>query len=322
MAQPESPSRLVTKPLSTLNTRSLKIHPTPFKPSNLSIPPSRFSPRVPITPPLAPLNSNSFIFSTSLPTTTSLAPPPPSPLQWLWQCHQCHRKYPLGVTRRCLDDGHFFCAGTTTVKSWRKAKSPRRVKRHRACASEFDYQGWKSRGKWRRNEQDDFAADSSSSDPDNKTAASSASGDEADGKKHDAKDCWHACDYPSECRWRKRFRLQMPSMPDAPLIPLCPLPPPPPATSFEGILQAQEPSEGGAKRGAKSDFWGALLASATSAMGRKNAGAAPSSPLPLDPVQEELEGEEAVVVAPSPAVLPASSALVAVASTATCISIT
>ncbi|OCK91714.1 uncharacterized protein K441DRAFT_483120, partial [Cenococcum geophilum 1.58] len=88
--------------------RSLKVHPAPLKPSNLSIPSSPFSPRVPITPPLAPLNSNSFVFSTSLPTTTPLAPPP-SPLQWLWQCHQCHRKYPLGVTRRCLDDGHFFC---------------------------------------------------------------------------------------------------------------------------------------------------------------------------------------------------------------------
>ena len=42
---------------------------------------------------------------------------------------------------------------------------------------------------------------------------------------------------------------------------------------------------------------------------------APPSPLSLDPAQEELEGEEAVVVAPSPAVLLASSALVAVAST-------
>ena len=232
MAQPGSPSRLVIKPASTLNTRSLKVHPAPLKPSNLSIPSSPFAPQVPITPPLAPLNSTSFIFSTSLPTTTLSAPPPPSPLQWLWQCHQCHRKYPLGVTRRCLDDGHFFCAGATTAKSWRKAKSPRRVKRHRACASEFDYQGWKSWGKWRRNEQYDSAADDSSDDPDNMTAASSASEDGADGKRYGAKDCWHACDYPSECRWAKRFGLQMP------------------ATSFEGILRAQEPSEGGAKRGA------------------------------------------------------------------------
>ena len=43
------------------------------------------------------------------------------------------------------------------------------------------------------------------------TAASSASEDEADGKRHGAKDCWHACDYPSECRWAKRFGLQMPT---------------------------------------------------------------------------------------------------------------
>ena len=42
----------------------------------------------------------------------------------------------------------------------------------------------------------------------------------------------------------------------------------------------------------------------------------PPPPLSLDPVQEESEGEEAVMVAPSPAVLPASSGLVVVASTA------
>ena len=37
-------------------------------------------------------------------------PPPSNPYPWLWKCHLCNSIYRLGVTRRCLEDGHFFCA--------------------------------------------------------------------------------------------------------------------------------------------------------------------------------------------------------------------
>ncbi|ORY16029.1 hypothetical protein BCR34DRAFT_477009, partial [Clohesyomyces aquaticus] len=91
----------------------LSIHTTPFKPSLLAIPPSPFSPRLPLTP--SPKSLSYLTTSKSTSSSTSYPPPEPSnprptfPLQWLWQCHQCCRQYSLGVTRRCLDDGHFFC---------------------------------------------------------------------------------------------------------------------------------------------------------------------------------------------------------------------
>ncbi|KIX94331.1 uncharacterized protein Z520_10041 [Fonsecaea multimorphosa CBS 102226] len=75
-------------------------------------------------------------------------PPPPPPQQqpvpWMWICHLCHSRYPLGVTRRCLVDGHYYCSGQTDRPSLRKKKKPK------ACSSEFDYVAWKSWGAWRR----------------------------------------------------------------------------------------------------------------------------------------------------------------------------
>ena len=95
----------------------------------------------------------------------------------MWQCHQCRQQYPLGATRRCLEDGHMFCAGSSVVRS-RKNRNQKIVKKHRACASEFDYSAWKALGDWRR----------SCMVPPTPSLAH-------------AKDCWRNCDYPSECRW-------------------------------------------------------------------------------------------------------------------------
>ena len=81
-------------------------------------------------------------------TTTILTPPPPTlPPAWLWSCHICHTNYPLGATRRCLIDGHRFCAGTVTTN-----KRTGRSRRSTPCGSVFDYVGWRAYGDWRRTE--------------------------------------------------------------------------------------------------------------------------------------------------------------------------
>ena len=94
-------------------------------------------------------------------------------MPWVWTCHLCRSHYPLGATRRCLEDGHYFCAGTSIDRLTGTTK------KHKACASEFDYTGWKTYGDWRRRcheeENPDFV--------------------------HGSKDCSQHCDHPSECRW-------------------------------------------------------------------------------------------------------------------------
>lgn len=149
---------------------------TPFRPSLLSFSPSPRSlhslspsPRSPspATPPSL-LPTSPATPTTTKPTTT---PPPPPPLPWLWQCHLCHRTYPLAATRRCLDDGHYFCTGARATRTVR-GEPIRRARRAKACPSEFDYHGWKAWGAWRRAER----------------------GEGVGG-------CEGRCDYPSACRW-------------------------------------------------------------------------------------------------------------------------
>ena len=74
---------------------------------------------------------------------TRLIPPPQHPMAWIWVCHLCHSRYALGVTRRCLVDGHYYCSGDSDKPSLRKKK------KHRACSTEFDYAAWKEWGDWR-----------------------------------------------------------------------------------------------------------------------------------------------------------------------------
>lgn len=233
--------------------KSLTLAQAPFKSSLLAIPSSPFSPKLPITPPPHP----------PVPTRPSIAalpethrPAPPSePLHWLWQCHKCSRVYQLGVTRRCLDDGHYFCSGTTTVR--RKKGSGRKVLRHQACASEFDYQGWKAWGAWRRDvaQRVQDAAELEAfmngdedvpmplSLPGRKVSALTTTGLEGKGS-HVHKDCWGNCDYPSECRWGKQYGVETP-VKAAEVKPTIPAPEPPqaeeeentrPKISFDDIL--------------------------------------------------------------------------------------
>ncbi|EUC49835.1 hypothetical protein COCMIDRAFT_83550 [Bipolaris oryzae ATCC 44560] len=180
---------------------SLRISPAPFKSSFLSIPPSPFSPRPPFTPTIPfPQSVQKEGQQSSKTSTKSTADLPPTPLPWTWTCHQCHCSYRLNVTRRCLQDGHYYCSGTTTVKAWRQSTYVRRARKQGACNSEFDYSGWKNWSRWRRD------------GPRNKDAASTASpaGKEDGDVATKEKDCWNTCDYPSECKWGKKFGIHTP----------------------------------------------------------------------------------------------------------------
>jgi hypothetical protein len=120
-----------------------------------------------------------------LPSPETPPPPPANPLKWLWQCHQCSRIYALATTRRCLDDSHYFCAGTVSYKRDKKTAKRKAVK-SRACASEFDYAGWKAWGEWRRNLSEERME-----------VLQAATGCQTD--------CARFCDYPSECRWGQQY---------------------------------------------------------------------------------------------------------------------
>ncbi|KAH8719482.1 hypothetical protein GQ44DRAFT_729788 [Phaeosphaeriaceae sp. PMI808] len=158
-------------------TCNLSISPTPFQPTLLSIPPSPFTPRTPLTP-LLPSKPPTLTYPPSKSSAPSF-----SPLAWRWRCHQCHRQYNLSVTQRCLEDGHTFCSGSTEVKAWRAPVQQRKAKRYKACSSKFDFQSWKTWGRWRRSEHT------------------------IDENK---KNCWMRCDYPSQCRWGRKIGVHTP----------------------------------------------------------------------------------------------------------------
>ena len=170
---------------STMPTPIL-IHAHPFKSSHLAIPPSPISPRSPLFPQARERPTPTPLPS-SLHAASTPPPPPPPPVAWLWQCHLCNRVYRLGTTRRCLDDGHFFCSGPPAINPAlppaRKRRRPR-GSRGGACASEFDYVGYKAWAVWRRHYARPAAAP--------------------------ARDCWRLCDYPSHCRWGSRYGVASP----------------------------------------------------------------------------------------------------------------
>ncbi|EMC95947.1 hypothetical protein BAUCODRAFT_24924 [Baudoinia panamericana UAMH 10762] len=220
---------------------NLTINPAPFKSSNLAIPPSPFSPRLPLSPlHAAPQRRKS---AARVKAILELSPPPAEPLQWLWQCHICNRVYKLGVTRRCLDDGHYVCAGTTTVK--RSKRTNKKVVRHKACASEFDYQGWEAWGAWRRSAMERMDAAKVLYQGDDgyddfglpllvptvpgegqwlsgiwtKKPAWEVVQQKPERVGYWEKDCWKTCDYPSECRWGKQYGVTTPAIAAVPSSP-------------------------------------------------------------------------------------------------------
>jgi hypothetical protein len=212
---------------------TLTITPTPYRSSHLTIPPTPFTPRLPISPSGRPQIKSS---NSTTKIALSVPPPPQEPLKWLWQCHCCSRIYHLGTTRRCLDDGHYFCAGAPVTKRDRKT-GLKVTRKSRACASEFDYQGWKSWGSWRRDVDEQRAVAEALQIEDvhvatqpsdvvprplfapavpqegrwfNGTWTRKPTVAEAAPTPADfwTKDCWNTCDYPSECRWGKQFGQQ------------------------------------------------------------------------------------------------------------------
>ncbi|KAH7064614.1 hypothetical protein B0J12DRAFT_693048 [Macrophomina phaseolina] len=230
--------------------KPLTVTPAPFKPSNLSIPPSPFSPRLPLTPPTSPTRRSSAASNNKRELPSPSTPPPSPALKWVWQCHICHRTYPLGATSRCLDDGHYFCSGATTVKTWRaRANLKKKVKKHRACASEFDYSGWKAFGQWRRSEE----AIRSATFGDATDLSDAAEGQfyhppvslMRTQKATTHRDCWNLCDFPSECRWGSQYGVQASTT--MPLLPLPAEEATPPSYPKEPENQSQEAAAGAPK---------------------------------------------------------------------------
>ena len=141
----------------SLPTVLVKSHFQPTRSSNLSIPTSPTSPRSPLSPQL-PRELGKPV-SSSRRAQSLLFAAPTMPLQWKWHCHLCGNVYKLGVTRRCLIDGHMFC---NRVQSLSKKEvhgehmeigSRKRKRRQREtvfCESEFDYTGWEEYNRWRR----------------------------------------------------------------------------------------------------------------------------------------------------------------------------
>lgn len=318
--------------------KPLTISPAPFKSSHLSTPPSPFSPRLPLTPPASPPNARSSSISSSKRELSSPSTPPPSPaLKWVWQCHICHRTYPLGATRRCLDDGHYFCSGVTTVKTWRASTNPRkRTKKHRACPSEFDYAGWKKFAHWRRSEEAirNVSFDTVS-DSDDTTGGDCSNFPSLTlvrtPQKRTHRDCWNRCDFPSECRWGSQYGMQAcatpllpaaaeehpsysensgpepqsspssaaPKLDTAPATLFCSAYTPP--TTFDGILDRHQEGDLSplSPKELRDKFWDGILDSARQRKKSKGNGA--HSPLALHPVTEEPEPESPGLTSPEPA---------------------
>lgn len=149
---------------------------------------------------------------------TAGGPRPAYPSPTRWRCHICRIKYVIGVTRRCLRDGHFLCfpvavensqlcpkqiqdqpsvgdvkvaaedgrnekaKAVIALRQMMKARSRSLMKANRisrACAVKFDYEGWSAYGAWKRK-----------------------------GKSGIGMPCEKGCDWPGECKERKRITAE------------------------------------------------------------------------------------------------------------------
>jgi hypothetical protein len=112
-------------------------------------------------------------------------PAPKSPVPWSWTCHKCGSTYLLGVTRRCLRDGHYFCPSSDM--------DPKKL--IKVCFSSFDYIGWQKANRWRKRVR-------------RAKLGPIPTSLEVRGKKlymvtepvlH--RNCWEKCDFPNACRF-------------------------------------------------------------------------------------------------------------------------
>lgn len=111
----------------------------------------------------------------------AILPPPKDPLLWIWTCHLCSSRYPLGATRRCLIDGHYYCSGDSGSPSLQR--NVKKKKRGQACSSEFDYVGWQEWGIWKQR-----VTETQHQIP------------------TDKRDC-KTCEYPSQCRYERMNKV-------------------------------------------------------------------------------------------------------------------
>ncbi|KAM3078053.1 hypothetical protein ACMFMG_002646 [Clarireedia jacksonii] len=177
----------------------------PSFPSLLQYSSSHSSPLSPLTPPPR-LHLRTLLPSPPISPFLAKAPPP-VPYPWIWRCHICHSVYQLGVTRRCLEDGHYFCslptppASPTSPSSTPPTppspnthpfpvppKKKRRRKPPRGCRAEFDYSGWEAYNLWRR---ETSLLKGQQRRQQQRTPSTPLK---------TAKDCYRDCDFPSECQ--------------------------------------------------------------------------------------------------------------------------
>ena len=120
-----------------------------------------------------PADETIWVVLNAAPTSQTTTPSPRPPSPWVWICHLCDTSYAVGVTRRCLHDGHKMCYRPKTIVG----KSLDH-KKFRHCESIFDYSGWSGWQDWRRQQ---FLNTTTSE-----------------------RDCWMHCNYPSKCRGEMR----------------------------------------------------------------------------------------------------------------------
>lgn len=152
--------------------------PSPSPPSSSPSPPSS-PPSQPSSPP-QPLATSPSSSYTPTSTEVEYQPPPRSPCAFIWRCHLCGNHYPLGVTRRCLTDGHYYCYGQDTDRNIK------RKRRGKSCFSIFDYHGWEEWNEWRKQTQDfNFHLGKEDYTPTPVVT----------------RNCWENCHFPSACRY-------------------------------------------------------------------------------------------------------------------------
>ncbi|QSZ33679.1 hypothetical protein DSL72_005250 [Monilinia vaccinii-corymbosi] len=184
----------------------------PSCPSLLKHATSHSTPLSPLTPPRR-LHQRSLLPSPPI-SPHLIKPAPPTPYPWIWRCHICHSVYRLGVTRRCLEDGHYFCSLPSPPPTPTPPPNPdpdqkkknKKKKRHRpprGCRAEFDYAGWETHNQWRR----EISALKSQSQSQSQSHTLHNHNHNHNPRAllaplKTGKDCYHDCDYPSECQTR------------------------------------------------------------------------------------------------------------------------
>lgn len=170
-----------------------------------------------------------------------------------------------------------------------RGKGGKVVRRHAACASEFDYQGWKGWGVWRRSvgeqvnaaeallkAEEAFESAFRERDGPSWSANHSRNGSaQRYWEKSQAtmqKDCWEKCDYPSECRWGKQYGVKTPT-------PTATIPPSPPTVaSLSSAIAGEDKKDQDSERDdPATSFEEILLSLSRSATGGSSPSPSPSS---------------------------------------------